>query len=153
MLASDHPGQKFGYVSSAVSLFSLDGKGKLFLLNATAATEAAVSSSTSSFANDSWSSPDGKYLYQDYAGDDQIVAYSISANGALTKLGEQPVNTQSKISLQGLTGTGRPRAASIDAASHIAHGTGTFNSFMRRGTQCIRPRNSLSRADLPPARG
>jgi hypothetical protein len=26
-------------------------------------------------------------------------------NGTLTKLGEQPANTQSKISLQGLTGT------------------------------------------------
>jgi 6-phosphogluconolactonase (cycloisomerase 2 family) len=102
------PDNKFAYVSSGsgtVSLFSLDSTGKLVLLNATAATEPAVSSSTSSFANDSWISPDGKYLYQDYAGDGKIVAYSISAKGALTKIGEQPVNTQSKISLQGLTGT------------------------------------------------
>ncbi|MFM0739247.1 beta-propeller fold lactonase family protein [Paraburkholderia xenovorans] len=102
------PDNKFVYVSSGsgtVSLFSLDASGKLTLSNATAATEAGVSSSTSSFANDSWISPDGKYLYQDYAGDDKIVAYSIATNGALTKIGEGPVTTQSKISLQGLTGT------------------------------------------------
>jgi len=102
------PDNKFVYVSSGsgtVSLFSLDASGKLTLSNATAATEAGLSSSTSSFANDSWISPDGKYLYQDYAGDDKIVAYSIATNGALTKIGEGPVTTQSKISLQGLTGT------------------------------------------------
>jgi len=102
------PDNKFAYVSSGsgtVSLFSLDASGKLTLANATAATEMPVSPSTSSFANDSWISPDGKYLYQDYAGDGKIVAYSISATGALTKIGEQPVTTQSAISLQGLTGT------------------------------------------------
>lgn len=102
------PDNKFAYVSSGsgtVSLFSLDANGKLALTNVTAATEAPALSTTSSFANDSWISPDGKYLYQDYAGDDKIVAYSISTNGSLTKVGEQPANTQSKISLQGLTGT------------------------------------------------
>ncbi|WP_231941456.1 beta-propeller fold lactonase family protein [Burkholderia sp. PAMC 28687] len=86
-------------------MFSLDGNGKLSLANASAASEPPVLSTTSGFANDSWVSPDGKFLYQDYAGDDKIVAYSIGVNGTLTKLGEQPANTQSKISLQGLTGT------------------------------------------------
>jgi 6-phosphogluconolactonase len=102
------PDNKFVYVSSgsgAISLFSLDGNGKLSLANASAASEPPVLSTTSGFANDSWVSPDGKFLYQDYAGDDKIVAYSIGVNGTLTKLGEQPANTQSKISLQGLTGT------------------------------------------------
>ncbi len=102
------PNNQFAYVSNGsgvVSLFSLDASGRLSLTNVSAATEPAVLSTTSSFANDSWVSPDGKYFYQDYAGDDKIVAYAIGANGTLSKLGEQPANTQSKISLQGLAGT------------------------------------------------
>ncbi|WP_460902723.1 lactonase family protein [Paraburkholderia jirisanensis] len=103
------PDNRFAYVSSGsgvVSLFTVDTSGHLTLANVTAATEAATqpAASSSSFANDSWISPDGKFLYQDYAGDDKIVAYSIGSNGALTKLGEQPADTVSKISLQGLTG-------------------------------------------------
>lgn len=88
-----------------MSLFSLDTTGKLTLVNAAVATETAVAGQASAFANDSWISPDGKYLYQDYAGDDKIVSYAIGPNGTLTKLVEQPANTVSKISLQGLTGT------------------------------------------------
>ncbi|EKS70230.1 MULTISPECIES: beta-propeller fold lactonase family protein [unclassified Caballeronia] len=102
------PDNKFAYVgngSGAVSLFSLDTTGKLTLVNAAVATETAVAGQASAFANDSWISPDGKYLYQDYAGDDKIVSYAIGPNGTLTKLVEQPANTVSKISLQGLTGT------------------------------------------------
>lgn len=102
------PNNQYAYIgngSGAVSLFALDGSGRLTLVNPVAATETPVSGQTSAFANDSWVSPDGKYLYQDYAGDDKIVAYSIGTNGALTKLGEEPANTQSKISLQGLAGT------------------------------------------------
>lgn len=102
------PNNQFAYVSSGsgvVSLFTLDTTGHLSLANVSAATEPAVLSTTSSFANDSWVSPDGKFLYQDYAGDNKIVAYSIGVNGTLTKLGEQPANTQSQISLQGLAGT------------------------------------------------
>lgn len=104
------PDNRFAYVSNGsgvVSLFTLDASGHLALANANAATEAATQpvASSSSFANDSWISPDGKFLYQDYAGDDKIVAYSIGTNGALLKLGEQPVNTVSKTSLQGLAGT------------------------------------------------
>ncbi|WP_227247069.1 lactonase family protein [Paraburkholderia caribensis] len=101
------PDNHFAYVgngSGAVSLFALDGTGKLSLVNAVAAAETPVAGQTSAFANDSWISPDGKFLYQDYAGDDKIVAYSIGSNGSLAKLGEQPANTQSKISLQGLAG-------------------------------------------------
>jgi 6-phosphogluconolactonase len=104
------PDNRFAYVSSGsgvVSQFALDATGHLTLVNVNAASEAATQPavSSSSFANDSWMSPDGKFLYQDYAGDDKIVAYAIGSNGALTKLGEQPVDTVSKISLQGLTGT------------------------------------------------
>ncbi|AEA61429.1 lactonase family protein [Burkholderia gladioli] len=101
------PDNRFAYIgngSGAVSLFSIDGAGKLTLVNASAAAETPVAGQSSAFANDSWVSPDGKFLYQDYAGDDKIVAYAIGADGALSKLGEQPANTQSKISLQGLTG-------------------------------------------------
>lgn len=103
------PDNKFAYVSNGggfVSLFSLDASGKLTLVNGNAAAEpAALATAASSAALDSWISPDGKYFYQDYAGDDKIVAYSIDANGGLTKLGEQAANTQSKVSLQGLAGT------------------------------------------------
>jgi 6-phosphogluconolactonase (cycloisomerase 2 family) len=104
------PDNRFAYVSSGsgvVSLFTIDTSGHLTLANVNAATEAATqpAASSSSFAADSWISPDGKFLYQDYAGDDKIVAYSIGSNGALTKLGEQPADTVSKISLQGLAGT------------------------------------------------
>jgi len=104
------PDNRFGYVSSgsgAVSLFSLDGAGRLTLTNATAATEPATQPTVSaaSGALDSWISPDGKFLYQDYAGDDKIVAYSIGTDGALKKIDEQPIGTVSKVSLQGLIGT------------------------------------------------
>ncbi|WP_345816723.1 beta-propeller fold lactonase family protein (plasmid) [Paraburkholderia sp. PREW-6R] len=102
------PDNRFAYVgngSGTVSLFSIDSTGKLSMTNPVAATETPVAGQTSAFANDSWVSPDGKYLYQDYAGDDKIVAYAIGVNGALKKLGEQPANTQAKISLQGLAGT------------------------------------------------
>lgn len=101
------PDNRFVYVgngSGAVSRFALDSTGHLSLADPVAATETPVSGQASAFANDSWISPDGKFLYQDYAGDDKIVAYSIGANGALAKIGEQPANTQSKISLQGLAG-------------------------------------------------
>jgi 6-phosphogluconolactonase len=101
------PDNRFVYVgngSGAVSLFALDSNGRLTLVNPSVATEAAVAGQSSALANDSWISPDGKYLYQDYAGDDKIVAYAIGGDGSLTKLGEQAANTQSKVSLQGLTG-------------------------------------------------
>jgi 6-phosphogluconolactonase (cycloisomerase 2 family) len=104
------PDNRFAYVSNGsgvVSRFAVDASGHLMLGNVSAATEAATqpAASNSSFANDSWLSPDGKFLYQDYAGDDKIVAYSIGSDGTLTKLGEQQANTNSKISLQGLVGT------------------------------------------------
>jgi 6-phosphogluconolactonase len=102
------PDNHFAYISSGsgvVSLFAIDPTGKLSLLNVSAAAEPATSAaSTSSFANDSWMSADGKFLYQDFAGDDKIVAYAIGNDGSLNKLGEQPANTLSKISLQGAAG-------------------------------------------------
>lgn len=101
------PDNRFVYTSNGggtVSQFALDAAGKLTLVNATAAAEPAATAGTSSFAADAWISPDGKYLYQDYAGNDKIVVYAIGASGALTRAGEQPVGTQSGISLQGAAG-------------------------------------------------
>lgn len=102
------PNNKFVYVSNgsgSISLFSMDGAGKLSLTNPAAASEPALSATASALATDSWISPDGKFLYQDYSGADKIVAYSIGADGALTKLGEQAAKTLSRVSLQGLVGT------------------------------------------------
>ena len=49
---------------------------------------AAATAGVGSFAEDEWVSPDSKFLYQDYPGDDKIVVYSIGADGSLTKVGE-----------------------------------------------------------------
>lgn len=100
------PDNRFVFVSNgsgSVSLFSLDSNGTIAAVNPTAAQEPAVGSNAS-FAADSWISPDGKYLYQNYAGADKIVSYAIAANGALTKLDERAIGTSSKVSLQGLVG-------------------------------------------------
>jgi 6-phosphogluconolactonase (cycloisomerase 2 family) len=101
------PDNRFVYVSNGggtVSQFALDAAGKLTLVNATAASEAAIKAGGSSFAADAWISPDGKYLYQDYAGNDKIVVYAIGADGALTRMSEQLTGTKSGISLQGAAG-------------------------------------------------
>lgn len=101
------PDNRFVYVSNGsgtISQFSLDSAGKLALVNATAAAEPPIKAGTSSFAADAWISPDGKYLYQDYAGNDKIVVYGIGADGALTRAGEQIAATKSGISLQGMAG-------------------------------------------------
>jgi 6-phosphogluconolactonase len=102
------PDNKFAYVGNGggfISLYAIDATGHLTLVNGTAATEPSITAGTSSFAEDEWVSPDSKFLYQDYPGDDKIVAYSIGADGALTKVGEQPAHTASGITLQGLAGT------------------------------------------------
>ena len=101
------PDNRFVYVSNGggtISQFALDATGKLTLVNATAASEPSIEAGASSFAADSWISPDGKYLYQDYAGNDKIVVYSIGADGSLARTGEQRVGTASGISLQGAAG-------------------------------------------------
>lgn len=101
------PDNRFVYVSNGggtISQFSLDAAGKLALVNATAAVEPALKAGTSSFAADAWVSPDGKYLYQDYAGNDRIVVYRIGSDGTLTREGEQPAGTKSGVSLQGAAG-------------------------------------------------
>jgi len=101
------PDNRFVYVSNGsgtVSLFSLDASGRLTLVNAMAASEPALTAGASSFAADAWVSPDGKFLYQDYVGNDKIVVYAIGADGSLTKRGEQKAGTKSGISLQGLAG-------------------------------------------------
>ena len=101
------PDNRFAYVGNGggfVSVYAIDASGHLTLVNGNAASEAPVTPGVTSLAEDSWVSPDGRFLYEDYAGDDKIVAYAIGADGSLTKLGEQPANTVSKISLQGLAG-------------------------------------------------
>jgi len=101
------PDNRFVYVSNGsgtISQFALDAAGKLTLVNATVAAEPALKAGGSSFAADAWISPDGKYLYQDYAGNDKIVVYAIGADGSLTRTGEQPAGTKSGISLQGAAG-------------------------------------------------
>ena len=101
------PDNRYAYVSNGsgtVSQFAVDVSGRLTLVNATAASEPALKAGASSFAADAWISPDGKFLYQDYAGNDKIVIYAIGSDGALTRRGEQVVNSKSGISLQGLAG-------------------------------------------------
>lgn len=101
------PDNRFVYVSNGggtVSQFALDAAGKLTLVNATAASEPGIKAGASSLAADSWISPDGKYLYQDYLGNDKIVVYAIGADGSLTKTGEQLAGTKSGVSLQGVAG-------------------------------------------------
>ena len=101
------PDNRFVYVSNgsgAVSQFSLDATGHLTLVNAAAAVEPAIAAGASSFAADAWVSPDGKFLYQDFAGNDKIVVYAIGSDGSLKRSGEQIVHSKSGISLQGLAG-------------------------------------------------
>ncbi|MGY6126950.1 lactonase family protein (plasmid) [Paraburkholderia strydomiana] len=102
------PDNRFAYVgngSGTISSYSIDAAGHLTLLNGSAASEPPVTPGITSLAEDSWVSPDSKFLYEDFPGDDKVVVYSIGTNGALTKIGEQPANTASRISLQGLAGT------------------------------------------------
>ncbi len=101
------PSGKFAYVGNGagtISSYSVGASGALNLLSAKAAQEAGVLPGVNSVSGDSWVSPDGKFLYADYLGDDKVVAYSIDVNGVLTKLNEQVIGTASKLSLQGLAG-------------------------------------------------
>lgn len=101
------PDNKFAYVGNGggfISLYSIDASGHLTLVNGSAAAEPPTTAGVGSFAEDEWVSPDSKFLYQDYPGDDKIVVYSIGADGSLTKVGEQPARTLSGITLQGLDG-------------------------------------------------
>jgi 6-phosphogluconolactonase len=92
-----------GNGSGAISSYSVTSSGTA-LLNSTAAVEASATAGVNSVAGDSWISPDGKFLYTVYLGDDKVVAYSIGLNGSLAKLGETPIGTATKLSSQGLVG-------------------------------------------------
>lgn len=101
------PNGKFAYVGNgagSVSSYSVAANGSLTLLSARAAFEPGVLTGVNSVSGDSWISPDGKYLYADYFGIDKVIAYSIGADGSITKLNEVVVGTSTKLSLQGLTG-------------------------------------------------
>ena len=101
------PNGKFAYVGNgagSISSYAVSSTGTLTLLNAKAAFENGVLTGVNSVSGDSWVSSDGKFLYADYLGDDKIVAYSIGADGSITKLNEQVIGTTNKLSLQGLAG-------------------------------------------------
>ncbi|HEY4067482.1 MAG TPA: beta-propeller fold lactonase family protein [Burkholderiaceae bacterium] len=93
-----------GNGSGAISSYALGAAGAVTLLNSTAASEPSAISGVTSVAADSWISPDGKFLYTAYLGDDKVVAYSIGQGGALAKLGETVIGTATGLSLQGLAG-------------------------------------------------
>lgn len=101
------PNGKFAYVGNgagSVSSYSVAANGALTLLNARAAFEPGVLTGVNSVSGDSWVSADGKYLYADYFGIDKVIAYSINADGSITKLNEVAIGTSTKLSLQGLAG-------------------------------------------------
>jgi 6-phosphogluconolactonase (cycloisomerase 2 family) len=101
------PDGKFAYVGNGagtISSLSIGSDGKLALVNAKAASEAQAIAGVNAVSSDSFISPDGKFLYSAYIGDDKVVSYSIAADGSLTKLNEQVVGTATKLSLQGLAG-------------------------------------------------
>jgi len=101
------PDGKFAYVGNAagtISSLSIGSDGKLALVNATAASEPSAITGVPAVSADSFISADGKFLYSAYIGDDKVVAYSIAADGSLTKLNEQVIGTATKLSLQGLAG-------------------------------------------------
>jgi len=96
------PNGQFAYVgngSGPISSYVISSNGSLTLKNATEAKD------SSKVAGDSWISPDGKFLYTAYLADDQVISYSIGSDGTLTKVGSPiPMNTVTKISMQGLAG-------------------------------------------------
>ncbi|HEY4067483.1 MAG TPA: beta-propeller fold lactonase family protein [Burkholderiaceae bacterium] len=93
-----------GNGSGSISSYSVGSGGVVTLLNSVAASEPSPVVGGSSVAADSWVSPDGKFMYTAYLGDDKIVAYSIAADGSLGKLGETVIGTATQLSLQGLAG-------------------------------------------------
>ncbi|MDB6002772.1 MAG: 6-phosphogluconolactonase, cycloisomerase 2 family [Rhizobacter sp.] len=93
-----------GNGSGALSAFKVGPNAAVTLIDSKAAQEAPAITGVGSVAADSWISPDGKFLYTAYLGDDKIVAYTIGAGGTLTKLGENIVGTATHLSLQGLAG-------------------------------------------------
>ncbi|MGZ3181802.1 MAG: lactonase family protein [Telluria sp.] len=101
------PDGKYAYVGNgagSISSYAVAADGKLTLLNAKAAFEAGPASGGNSVSGDSWISPDGKFLYSAFLGDDKVVAYSIAADGSITKVNEAVIGTATKLSLQGLSG-------------------------------------------------
>jgi len=101
------PDGKLAYVGNgagSVSSYAVDADGRLTLLQARAAFEAGPASGGTSVSGDSWVSPDGKFLYAAYLGVDKVVAYSIAADGSITKLNEAAIGTATKLTVQGLAG-------------------------------------------------
>jgi 6-phosphogluconolactonase (cycloisomerase 2 family) len=101
------PDGRFAYVgngSGSISSYAIGADGTLTLLQSIAALEPAVLPNVTSVAGDSWVSPDSKYLYSTYLGDDKVVSYAIGGGGQLTKVTEAVIGTTSKLGLQGLAG-------------------------------------------------
>jgi 6-phosphogluconolactonase (cycloisomerase 2 family) len=101
------PNGKFAFVgngSGSISSYAIAANGTVSLLQSVAAEEPSVLAGVNSVAGDSWVSPDGKFLYSTYLGADKVVVYAIAADGKLNKVGETPVGTSTRLSLQGLAG-------------------------------------------------
>jgi 6-phosphogluconolactonase (cycloisomerase 2 family) len=106
------PDGKFAFTSNldtgTISSYRLD-QGKLSLLNADAAFKPAEGAKSAidyvtSGPVDTFITPDGKYLYQQYSGRGSVVAYQIGADGSLKEVGEYGRGDIMKIGSEGLDG-------------------------------------------------
>ncbi len=106
------PDNKFAYTSNldtgTISSYTVNG-GRLTLLNADAAmkpAEGAVSAIdfVTSGPVDTFITPDGQYLYQQYSGRGSVVAYRIGADGSLSEVGEYGRGDIMKIGAEGVDG-------------------------------------------------
>jgi 6-phosphogluconolactonase (cycloisomerase 2 family) len=107
------PDGKYAYTSNldtgTISSYAVTGGGGLSLLNADAAmkpAEGAVSAIdfVTSGPVDTFITPDGQYLYQQYSGRGSVVAYRIGANGSLTEVGEYGRGDIMQIGAEGVDG-------------------------------------------------
>jgi 6-phosphogluconolactonase len=92
-----------------ISLFSVDGSGALALVQASAARkEAAGAVSANNVATsgpvDTFVTPDGRFLYQQYSGRGSVVAYRIAPDGQLSEVGEFGQDRLPLIGAEGLVG-------------------------------------------------
>lgn len=106
------PDGKFAFTSNldtgTISSYQLDG-GKLTLLNADAAMKPAEGAKSAidyvtSGPVDTFITPDGKYLYQQYSGRGSVAAYQIGADGSLSEVGEYGRGDIMHIGSEGLDG-------------------------------------------------
>jgi 6-phosphogluconolactonase (cycloisomerase 2 family) len=106
------PDARYAYTSNldtgTISSYSISG-GTLTLLNADAAmkpAEGAVSAIdfVTSGPIDTFITPDGQYLYQQYSGRGSVAGYKIATNGSLSEIGEYGRGDIMPIGSEGLDG-------------------------------------------------